>query len=380
MERIIYADHSATTYVKKEVLDEMLPYFTLRYGNASSSYKLGAMSKTAIENARTKIAHIFGAHSDEIYFTSGGSESDNLIIRGIAMANKHRGRHIITSKIEHLAVLNTCSDLEKQGFLVTYLDVDNKGFVRPEDVINAITPDTILISIMFANNEIGTVQNILEIAKIAKSHGIYFHTDAVQAVGTLNINVATLGIDALSMSAHKFYGPKGVGAAYIRRGVDFSPCITGGHQEKSMRAGTENVAGIVGMAKALELAVAEMPRYVDKLFMLREHTIFRLLNEVRGVVLNGDRLSRLPGNVNVSFKEIDGKSLVLMLDMKNVCVSSGSACTAGASAPSHVLKAIGLSDDMAKSAIRITYGECNTMFDADYIVDCIKEALEKLRH
>lgn len=379
MERTIYADHSATTYVKKEVLDEMLPYFTLRYGNASSSYKLGAISKAAIENSRTKIAHLIGAHSDEIYFTSGGSESDNLIIRGIAMANRFRGRHIITSKIEHLAVLNTCKDLESLGFLVTYLDVDERGFVRAEDVLSAIRPDTILISIMFANNEIGTIQSIAEIAKVAKEHGIYFHTDAVQAIGCVKIDVERLGVDALSMSAHKFYGPKGVGAAYIRREVVFSPCITGGHQEKSMRAGTENTAGIVGMAKALELASVNMPKYVAKLTLLRDHTIFRLFNEIRGVTLNGDRLTRLPGNVNVSFKGVDAKSLVLMLDMKGIAVSSGSACTTGISTPSHVLKAIGLGDDEAKSAIRITYGECNNISDADYIVDCIKEALEKLR-
>lgn len=379
MERIVYADHSATTYVKKEVLDEMLPYFTLRYGNASSSYKLGAISKSAIENARTKIAHIIGGHSDEIYFTSGGSESDNLIIRGIAMANRHRGQHIITSKIEHLAVLNTCKDLESLGFSVTYLDVDELGFVKAGDVLNAIRPDTILISIMFANNEIGTIQNIAEIAKIAKEHGIYFHTDAVQAMGCVNIDVEKLGLDALSMSAHKFYGPKGVGAAYIRRGVEFLPCITGGHQEKSMRAGTENTAGIVGMAKALELANMDMPHYTDRLCLLRDHTIFRLLSEVRGTTLNGDRFARLPGNVNVSFEGIDAKSLVLMLDMKSIAVSSGSACTTGVSTPSHVLKAIGLSDDMAKSTIRITYGECNTMSEADYIVECIKEAVTKLR-
>lgn len=380
MERIVYADHSATTYVKKEVLDEMLPYFTLRYGNASSSYKLGAISKGAIENARTKIAHLIGAHSDEIYFTSGGSESDNLIIRGIAMANRHKGQHIITSKIEHLAVLNTCKDLESLGFLVTYLDVDEKGFVHVEDVLNAIRPDTILISIMFANNEIGTIQNIAEIAKVAKEHGIYFHTDAVQAMGCVNIDVEKLGLDALSMSAHKFYGPKGIGAAYIRRGVLFLPCITGGHQEKSMRAGTENTAGIVGMAKALELANMNMPHYTEKLCLLREHTIFRLLSEVEGVTLNGDRFSRLSGNVNISFKGIDAKSLVLMLDMRGIAVSSGSACTTGTSTPSHVLKAIGLSDDMAKSAIRITYGACNNLSDADYIVECIKEAILKLRN
>lgn len=379
MERIVYADHSATTYVKKEVLDEMLPYFTLRYGNASSSYKLGAISRNAIENARTKIAHIVGGHSDEIYFTSGGSESDNLIIRGIAMANRHRGQHIITSKIEHLAVLNTCKDLESLGFSVTYLDVDELGFVKAGDVLNAIRPDTILISIMFANNEIGTIQNIAEIAKIAKEHGIYFHTDAVQAMGCISIDVGKLGIDALSMSAHKFYGPKGVGVAYIRRGVEFLPCITGGHQEKSMRAGTENTAGIVGMAKALELANMDMPHYTDRLCLLRDHTIFRLLSEVRGATLNGDRFARLPGNVNVSFEGIDAKSLVLMLDMKSIAVSSGSACTTGVSTPSHVLKAIGLSDDMAKSTIRITYGECNTVSDADYIVECIKEAVAKLR-
>lgn len=380
MEKIIYADHSATTYVKKEVLEEMLPYFTKEYGNASSQYKLGGTAKSALENSRTKIAHIIGAHSDEIYFTSGGSESDNLIIRGIAHALKHKGRHIITSKIEHLAVLNTCKDLDDEGFCITYLEPDERGFVSCDKVYNAIRPDTILISIMFANNEIGTIQDVLQISKIARSHGIFFHTDAVQAIGTIPINVELMGIDALSMSAHKFYGPKGIGVAYIKRNVPFKPYLTGGHQEKNKRAGTENIPAIVGMAKALELANANLKQYTNKLLELREHTIFRILNEIPEAKLNGDRLHRLPGNVNVSFKGIDAKGLVLMLDMKNIAVSSGSACTAGQSSPSHVLKAIGLDDNTARNSIRITYGECNSIEDADHIINNIKEIIKIIKH
>lgn len=379
LENIIYVDHSATTYLKKEILNEMLPYFTLMYGNASSSYKLGSVSKEAVEKSRSMVAHIIGAHSDEIYFTSGGSEADNLIIRGIALANKHKGNHIITSKIEHLAVINTCKALEELGFRVTYLDVDKNGFVSLDELASAIDPDTILVSIILANNEIGTIQNIAEISKIVRRKNIYFHTDAVQAIGTLPINVDILGVDALSMSAHKFYGPKGIGAAYIRRGVDFTPHITGGHQENSKRAGTENVPAIVGMAKALELASSCMDLYADHLLYLREHTIYRILNEIPASKLNGDRIHRLPGNVNMSFEGVDGKTILLMLDMKNIEASSGSACTSGINLPSHVLKAIGLSDDLAQSSIRLTYGACNDLAQADFIVDSLKEIIQTIR-
>lgn len=379
MDKLIYVDHSATTYVKKEVLEEMLPYFTEKFGNASSPYKLGGMSKVAVEHARVQVARAINASPQEIYFTAGGSEADNLIIRGIALANKSRGNHIITTKIEHLAVLNTCKDLVSQGFEVTYLDVDENGIVTPEQVRNAIKENTILVSIMMANNEIGTIQNIAEISKITKFKGVYLHTDAVQAVGSIPIDVEALGIDALSMAAHKFYGPKGVGAAFIRKGVKFSPYITGGHQEKNKRAGTENVPGIVGMGKAIELATSNLEEYSRKLISLRDHTIERILNEIPYVKLNGDRFSRLPGNVNISFKGIEGESLLLMLDMKNIQASSGSACTSGSLDPSHVLLAIGLKHEIAHGSLRISYGECNTMEDADYIVDSLKEIVKRLR-
>ena len=379
MEKLIYVDHSATTYVKKEVMEEMLPYFTEKFGNASSPYKLGGTSKVAVEAARKRIAKAINANPQEIYFTAGGSEADNLIIRGIALANKDKGNHIITSKIEHLAVLNTCKDLEKQGFEVTYLDVDENGFISLDELRNAIKDNTILVSIMMANNEIGTIQNIAEISKITKFKGVYLHTDAVQAIGSVPVDVVDLGIDALSMAAHKFYGPKGVGAAYIRKGIKFNANITGGHQEKNKRAGTENVPGIVGMGKAIELATENLAEYSKKLVLLRDHTIERILSEIPYVKLNGDRISRLPGNVNISFKGIEGESLLLMLDMKNIEASSGSACTSGSLDPSHVLLAIGLKHEIAHGSLRISYGECNTIEDADYIVDSLKEIVTRLR-
>ena len=379
MEKLIYVDHSATTYVKKEVMEEMLPYFTEKFGNASSPYKLGGTSKVAVEAARKRIAKAINANPQEIYFTAGGSEADNLIIRGIALANKDKGNHIITSKIEHLAVLNTCKDLEKQGFEVTYLDVDENGFISLDELRNAIKDNTILVSIMMANNEIGTIQNIAEISKITKFKGVYLHTDAVQAIGSVPVDVVDLGIDALSMAAHKFYGPKGVGAAYIRKGIKFNANITGGHQEKNKRAGTENVPGIVGMGKAIELATENLAEYSKKLVLLRDHTIERILSEIPYVKLNGDRISRLPGNVNISFKGIEGESLLLMLDMKNIEASSGSACTSGSLDPSHVLLAIGLKHEIAHGSLRLSYGDCNTIDDADYIVDSLKEIVSRLR-
>lgn len=380
MERIVYADHSATTYVKEEVLEEMLPYFSDKYGNASSLYKLGSDSKNAIENARTKIAHLIGAHSDEIYFTSGGSEANNLIIRGIAYANRVKGNHIITSKIEHLAILNTCKALEQEGFDVTYLDVDSKGQISPDMVRKAIRANTTLISIMLANNEVGTIQNIFEISQIARFKGVIFHTDAVQAIGSVKVDVNTLGVDALSVSAHKFYGPKGIGAAYVKKGIAFVPHITGGHQEKGKRAGTENVPAIVGMAKAMELACNNQQEYNAKLTKLRDYAIERLTNEVSDVKVNGDISNRLPGNVNISIKGIDGKALVLMLDMKKIAVSSGSACTAGTTTISHVLNAMCIPEIWAKGTVRLTFGEENDIQEVDYIIDTIKESVEKLRN
>jgi len=375
----IYADHNATTYVREEVMEAMLPYFTDNFGNASSSYSIGRKAKQAIEEARKKVAKVINAKPNEVFFTASGTESDNMVLRGIAYANSDKGKHIITSKIEHPAVLNTCKDLEKRGFEVTYLNVDNNGFVDLNQLRNSITDKTILISIMTANNEIGTIQNIDEIGKIARFKEVYFHTDGVQGIGNIKIDVKEMNIDALSMSAHKFYGPKGVGALYIKEGINFSPVITGGHQEKNKRAGTENVPGIVGMGKAIEIAYEELDEYNNKLLDLREYTINRIKNEIDNVYINGDLENRLAGNVNISIKDVEGAALLLMLDMKGICVSGGSACTSGNLTPSHVLKAIGLEDNLAKGTIRISYGKANTLEDAKIIVDTLKETVAKLR-
>lgn len=375
----IYVDHNATTYVREEVLEEMLPYFNLEFGNASSSYSIGRRAKQAMDEARNKVAKAINAKSEEIYFTASGSEADNLVLRGIAYANREKGNHIITSKIEHPAVLNTCKALEKQGFMVTYLNVDEKGFVKLDELRNSITDKTILISIMSANNEIGTIQNIVEIGKIARFKDVYFHTDSVQAIGNIKIDVKEMNIDALSMSAHKFYGPKGIGAAYIKEGINFSPVITGGHQEKNKRAGTENVPAIVGMGKAIELANEELEEYNKKLLELRNYTTNRITKEIKGVKINGDLEQRLAGNINISIKGIEGPALLLMLDMKGICASSSSACTSDTLNPSHVLKAIGLEDNMAKGSLRLSYGKNNTLEEAKLIVDSLKESIKELR-
>lgn len=376
----IYVDHNATTYVKKEVLEEMLPYFTDKFGNASSQYSVGREAKKALDMARKKVAKAINAEPVEIYFTASGSEADNLALKGIARANKGKKNHVITSKIEHPAILNTCKALEKEGYKVTYLNVDKKGFVKLDELRNSITEDTFLLSIMTANNEIGTVQKIEEIAKIAKFKGVLFHTDAVQAIGNIEIDVKKLGIDALSMSAHKFYGPKGVGSLYVRKGIDFEPVIHGGHQEKSKRAGTENVAAIVGMGKAIELSKINLEEYNEKLLKLREYTIKRILSEIPNVCINGDLEERLAGNVSVSIKGVEAQSLLLMLDMKGICASSGSACTSGMFNTSHVLKAIELDESYAKGTLRISYGEKNTLDEAKVIVDTLKESVEELRN
>lgn len=339
MEKIRYFDHAATTATKEEVLKEMLPYFNIEYGNPSSAYSIGRKTRRAVEEARRKVAVAIGADSKEIYFTSCGSESDNLAIKGVAYANRTKGNHIITTKIEHPAVLHTCQHLEREGFRVTYLNVNSEGLISLEELENAICNETILISVMFANNEIGTIQPIGEIGSIAKKHNIYFHTDAVQAVGNVRINVEELNIDLLSMSAHKFYGPKGMGALYVKTGVNFEKIQDGGHQERNMRAGTENVAGIVGLGKAIELAYKNFDEYNEKLTSLRDYYISQVEEKIPNVKLNGHKTRRLPGNANISFIEVDGEALLLNLDIKGICASSGSACTSGSLAPSHVLVA-----------------------------------------
>ena len=380
MAKIRYFDHAATTAVKEEVVKEMIPYFTESYGNASSIYSLGRKNKKAIEDAREKVARVLGADSKEIYFTGCGSESDNLAIKGVAYANREKGNHIITTKIEHPAVLNTCKTLEKEGFAVTYLGVDENGIINLEELKNSITDKTILISIMFANNEIGTIQPITEIGKIAKENGIYFHTDAVQAVGNVKINVKELGIDLLSLSAHKFYGPKGVGALYVSKNVKFNKIQDGGHQERDKRAGTENVPGIVGLGRAIELAYENIDEYNAKLTKLRDLYIEQIEKKIPYVKLNGDREKRLPGNANISFRFVEGESLLLNLDMNGICASSGSACTSGSLDPSHVLLAIGLPHDMAHGSLRITFGEENTEEDVEFLVNILVGIVEKLRN
>lgn len=379
MQKIRYFDHAATTSVAEDVLKEMIPYFTLNFGNASSIYSLGRHNRKTIEDSRTKVAKVINANSKEIYFTGCGSESDNLAIKGIAYANKNKGNHIITTKIEHHAVLNSCETLEKQGFKITYLNVNEKGFINLEELENSITNNTILISIMFANNEIGTIQPIKDIGKIAKNHNVYFHTDAVQAIGNIKIDVQEMNIDLLSMSAHKFYGPKGVGALYVRSGIEFERIQDGGHQEKNKRAGTENVPGIVGIGKAIELIYKNFEEYNEKLRNLRDYYFSQVESKIKDIKINGDRQNRLPGNANISFKGVDGEELLLYLDAKGICASAGSACTTGSSSPSHVLVAIGLDNELAGGALRVTFGIENTKEDVDFLVDSLVEIVEKLR-
>ena len=375
MKNIRYFDHAATTGVKEEVLKEMLPYFNIEYGNPSSIYGIGRSAKRAIEGAREKVAKAINAKPNEIYFTGCGSESDNLAIKGIAYALKQKGNHIITSKIEHHAVLNSCKSLEQEGFRVTYLNVNKYGFVNLQELKEAITDKTILITIMTANNEIGTIEPIEEIGKIAKEKNVYFHTDSVQAIGNIKLDVQKMNIDSLSMSAHKFYGPKGVGALYVKEGVPFIKLQDGGHQEKNKRAGTENTAGIIGLGKAIELAYKNIDEYNDKLQKLRDYYILEVEKEIPGAVLNGHRTKRLPGNANISFKGINGADLLLELDEKGICASTGSACNTGSTEPSHVLVAIGLRPEYLQGSLRITFGEENTKADVDYLVSSLKEII-----
>lgn len=379
MNTLIYMDHSATTPVKKEVLEEMLPYLSEKFGNPSSVYSIGRESKKAIEEAREKTAKALCASPSEIYFTSGGSEADNWAVKGAAYANKSKGNHIITSSIEHHAVLNTCKYLENDGFEVTYLPVDSDGLISLEDLKNAIRPETILVSIMFANNEIGTIQPIREIGQVTREKGIYFHTDAVQAVGNVKIDVEELNIDLLSLSAHKFYGPKGVGVLYIKKNVKISPFIQGGGQERGRRASTENVAGIVGLGKAIEIASNNLENYNTKLLKLRKMLIDGIMEKIPFVKLNGHPEKRLPGNANFSFEFIEGESLLLMLDMKGIAGSSGSACSSGSLDPSHVLLAIGLTHETAHGSLRLTLGEGNNEEDVGYVLEAIPPIVQRLR-
>lgn len=376
---MIYLDNAATTKTAPEVVDAMLPYFTRYYGNASTIYALGSESKKAVNNARSIIAESLGAGTEEIYFTAGGSESDNWAIKAAAEACSSKGKHIITTKIEHHAVLHTCQYLEKNGYEVTYLDVDKDGLVDPEAVKAAIRPDTILISIIFANNEIGTIEPIGEIGAIAKEKGVWFHTDAVQAFGQIPINVDELNIDMLSASGHKLNGPKGIGFLYIRKGVKIRSFVHGGAQERSRRAGTENVPGIVGLGVAVERAMRIMAEKDQKETVLRDYLIGRIESEIPYCRLNGHRTKRLPGNVNFSFQYIEGESMLIMLDGKGICASSGSACTSGSLDPSHVLLAIGLKHEDAHGSLRLTLSEETTKEELDTVVEELKAIVARLR-
>lgn len=375
----MYFDNAATTRLDDEVLQEMLPYLKENYGNASSIYKLGRESRKAVEESREKISKVLNCKHNEIYFTAGGSESDNTAIKGIAKANKKKGNHIITSKIEHPAVLETCKQLEKEGFEITYISVDENGIVDLEELKKSIKPTTILITIMFANNEIGTIQPIEEIGEIAKESNIYFHTDAVQAVGNAKIDVQKLNIDSLSLSGHKIYGPKGIGALYVKTGVKFEKFIDGGHQERNKRAGTENVAGIVGIGKSIELAYENLNEHNKKIKELRDYYVEQVKEKIPYIKINGDMEKRLPGNCNISFRFIEGEGLLLNLDLKGICASSGSACTSGSLDPSHVLLAIGLPHEIAHGSLRISIGKYNTKEEIDYLVENLVEIVNRLR-
>jgi cysteine desulfurase len=377
--RIVYMDHSATTYVRREVVDAMVPYFSENFGNPSSIYGIARISRDAVDTARTQVAKALGAEVDEIYFTSGGSESDNWAIKGTAWANRKKGNHIITSKIEHHAVLHTCQYLEKEGFTVTYLPVDRYGLVDPADLEKAITDRTILITVMFANNEIGTIEPVAELGAIARKHKIPFHTDAVQVIGNVAVDVKAQNIDLLSLSAHKFYGPKGVGALYIRKGTRIENLMHGGAQERKRRAGTENIAGIVGLGKAIELATADIAGHNRKIRALRDRLMKGILETIPNARLNGHPERRLPGNINISFEFIEGESMLLWLDDEGICASTGSACTSGSLEPSHVLLATGLPVEISHGSLRLTLGTINTDADVDFVLKVLPKVVLRLR-
>lgn len=372
---IIYLDNSATTPIKTEVLQEMMPYLTTEYGNASSLYSVGRNAKRAIEKARNRVAELLNCNHNEIYFTGGGSESDNIALKGFAYANKEKGNHIITSKIEHPAILETCKTLERQGFEVSYINVNEDGIIDVEELRKSIKPNTILISVMTANNEVGTIQPIEEIAKIAHDNNIVFHTDAVQAIGNVQIDVEKMRIDMLSLSSHKINGPKGVGALYIKNGIEVEKFINGGHQEKDRRAGTENVAGIVGIGKAAEIARKNMETHIRNLSKIRDYYIKKVQKEIPDIRINGSMENRLPGNANISFKGINASELIFKLDERGICVSSGSACSSENTNPSHVLTAMNVPEVYLNSAIRTTFGDNNTFEQVDYVVKILKQII-----
>lgn len=379
LSRKVYLDHAATTPVRPEVAEVVTRYMIEEFGNASSIHSFGRAARKGLEEAREQVASLIGADAREIIFTSGGTESDNMALKGVAEAQRQRGKHIITSRIEHHAVLHTAEHLEKDGFEVTYLDVDSDGLVDPDDVREAIRDDTILVSVMFANNEVGTIEPVGEIGKICKERGVVFHSDGVQAVGSIPIDVNELGLDLLTISAHKMYGPKGVGALYVRKGTKIAPIIHGGAHERGKRAGTENVAGIVGFGKAAELARVEMDARRNHLLLLRDRLIRGILERVEDVKLNGHPTERLPNNVNVSIMYVEGESMLLNLDMMGIAASSGSACTSGSLEPSHVLLAMGVPHEVAHGSLRMTLGSANTEEDVDYVVDCLGEIVKRLR-
>ena len=374
-----YFDNSATTRVKDEVFKEMIPYLSIEYGYPSSLYSIGRSAKRAISEARRRVASLINCSPEEIYFTSCGSESDNTALKGIAYDNKEKGNHIITSKIEHPAILNSCKSLENKGFKISYIDVDKDGMLNLEKLESEITNQTILISIMYANNEIGTIEPIKEIAQIAHSHGIIFHTDAVQAVGNIPIDVRKMNIDMLSLSGHKLYAPKGIGALYVKSGIEFERFMDGGHQEKNKRSGTENVAEIVALGKACQIAEKNIEQYQQKLKNLRDYCLNKIQEKIPDIYINGTMERRLPGNINISFKDLNSGELLLRLDEVGICASGGSACSSKEASPSHVLTAIGLPSELSKGALRLTFGDYNSIEDVDYLVENLVRIVEEMR-
>ena len=374
-----YFDNSATTRVKDEVFKEMIPYLSIEYGNPSSLYSIGRSAKRAISEARRRVASLINCSPEEIYFTSCGSESDNTALKGIAYSNKEKGNHIITSKIEHPAILNSCKSLENKGFKISYIDVDKDGMLNLEKLESEITDQTILISIMYANNEIGTIEPVKEIAQIAHSHGIIFHTDAVQAVGNIPIDVRKMNIDMLSLSGHKLYAPKGIGALYVKSGIEFERFMDGGHQEKNKRSGTENVAEIVALGKACQIAEKNIEQYQQKLKNLRDYCLNKIQEKIPDIYINGTMERRLPGNINISFKDLNSGELLLRLDEVGICASGGSACSSKEASPSHVLTAIGLPNELSKGALRLTFGDYNSIEDVDYLVENLVRIVEEMR-